>query len=93
MSAETKNAPDAGQGIEGVGSHPYQRAETMSDSNRSAAFGIFGAARTAEIPGLNITRALAVWLQLQNTPNTGDTRQERLEVAINDLAELEGASL
>ncbi|MFZ3395578.1 hypothetical protein TVH25_20255 [Rhodococcus sp. 7Tela_A2] len=93
MTPNNEKAPDAVQGIEGFGSHPYQRAEAMFHSSRPTAYEITEAANTTGVPELNVTHALAVWIQLRDIPDAGYTREEWLEVAINRLAALEGASL
>ena len=62
-------------------------------SIRPTAYEIADTANTTGVPELNVTHALAVWSQLRDIPDAAYTREEWLEVAINRLAALEGASL
>lgn len=89
MSTPHENAPDAGQGIEGKESNPYQREGTMSDSNRPSAAEIAEAGHAAGYS--NVTHALIVCTELQCTPSFGRSREEWLDLAVRRLAELEVA--
>ena len=84
MRNPKKNAPGAaGTASEGIESHPYQREGHMK-SIRPTAYEITQAANTTGVPELNVTRDI---------PADAYSREEWLEVAINRLAALEGASL